>query len=368
MKESRRPAKRPSIDPEIGAIEKVELHQHVDGSIPVDVTWNLMKEHHLNPVATKKEMEKLLVLQEGEEGALLRYLDKFHYPQWITQFYGNIAYVIEAIVKKAYQNQVRLLELRYAPIIHTFAGLTLRQTISSVLTGLNRAKKKYPIETGLIVIAMRHQGPHIARILARQAIAEAQQFHERSGVIGFDIAGAERGNPARLFKEAFDIAHSGGLGATIHAGEDEGPEAIWESIDILGASRIGHGCSAVKDKTLLRRLAKDQILVECCFTSNYQTGAVPLGASHPIFTFLEYGIPVAICTDNTTVSNTHQNLENQKLSEWLSPKQLRQIHQQARQHSFIHSSPKLAHKQATVQHDLERPIFHRPEKDKKVKR
>ncbi|HLG23289.1 MAG TPA: adenosine deaminase [Candidatus Manganitrophaceae bacterium] len=346
--------------PKIARIQKVELHQHVDGSIPIEVTWKLMKEHHLNPVATKREMERLLVLQEGEEGALLRYLDKFHYPQWITQFYGNISHVIEAIVKKAYENQVRLLELRYAPIIHTYAGLTLRQTISSVLTGLNRAGKKYPIETGLIVIAMRQQGPHIAKILARQAIAEAQQFHERCGVIGFDVAGAERGNPARLFKEAFQIARSGGLGLTIHAGEDEGPEAIWESIDVLGASRIGHGCSAVKDKTLLRRLAKDNILMECCYTSNYQTGAVGPGAPHPILTFLEYGVPVAVCTDNTTVSHTDQNRENQKLSKWLTPAQLQKIHQQARRFSFIRSAPKnsLMHENE-IQIDLERPHFHR---------
>ncbi|MBI3805112.1 MAG: adenosine deaminase [Nitrospirae bacterium] len=344
------------IRQEVAKIEKVELHQHVDGSIPVDLTWKLMKEHRLNPVATKKEMERLLVLQEGEEGALLRYLDKFHYPAWITQFYGNISYVVEAIVQKAYQNGVRLLELRYAPIIHTFAGLTLRQTISSVLTGLSRAEKKYPIETGLIVIAMRHQGPHIAKILARQAIAEAQQFHERTGVIGFDVAGAERGNPARLFKEAFEIARLANLGLTIHAGEDEGPEAIWEAIDILGARRIGHGCSAVKDKALLRRLAKDQILVECCYTSNYQTGAVPMGASHPILTFMEYGVPVAICTDNTTVSNTDQNRENEKLSKFLSVEQLQTIHRQARRHSFIHPSTQFK-ENLPPQHDLERPVF-----------
>lgn len=345
----------------IEKIEKVELHQHVDGSIPVDITWKLMKEHRLNPVATKKEMERLLVLQEGEEGALLRYLDKFHYPAWITQFYGNISYVVESIVKKAYQNGVRLLELRYAPIIHTFAGLTLRQTISSVLTGLNRAKRKYPIDTGLIVIAMRHQGPHIAKILARQAIAEAQQFHERTGVIGFDVAGAERGNPARLFKEAFDIARSGKLGLTIHAGEDEGPEAIWEAVDILGARRIGHGCSAIKDKALMRRLAKDQVLVECCYTSNYQTGAVPMGAPHPMFTFLEYGIPIAICTDNTTVSNTDQIRENEKLSKWLTTAQLEEIHRKARAHSFIHATPNIR-ENLPPQHDLERPRFNHSKK------
>lgn len=276
-----------------------------------------------------------MTLQEDEEGTLLRYLDKFHYPQWVTQFYENITLVVEAIIEKAYQNRVRLIELRYSPIIHTFAGLTIRQAISSVLTGINRAKDKYDVEAGLIIIAMRHQGPHIAKILARQAIAEAQHLHDRTGVIGFDIAGAERGNPPKLFGESFKIAKMGGLGLTAHAGEDEGPEFIWQSIDDLGVTRIGHGCSAVKDKELLKRLASEKILVECCWTSNYQTGAVKAGKEHPIFTFLEYGIPVAICTDNTTVSGTCQNRENEKLSQRLSIDELTRIHEEAKTFSFI---------------------------------
>ncbi|MFQ5598764.1 MAG: adenosine deaminase [Nitrospiria bacterium] len=330
---------------DVSQIEKVELHQHVDGSIPVDLTWKLMRRHELHPVKTKKEMEKLLVLQKGEEGALLRYLDKFHYPQWITQFYDNISLAIESIVTEAYENNVRLLELRYAPIIHTFAGLTLRQAISSVLSGINKAKDRFPIDIGLIVIAMRHQGPHIAKILARQAISEAQALHQRSGVIGFDVAGAERGNPARLFEESYDIARSGGLHLTIHAGEDEGPQAIWEAIDTLGVSRIGHGCSAVGDKTLLRRLAKDKVMIECCFTSNYQTGAVKIGDPHPILTFLEHGIPVSICTDNTTVSGTNQNKENEKLLTWLNLSEIEEIHKKSKRYSFIHHNgrPRLKH-------------------------
>jgi len=316
-------------------IPKVELHQHVDGSIPVALAWKLMKRHRLNPVETVTQMEKLLILQDQERGSLLRYLDKFHYPLWITQFYENIARVVEAIVEEAYQNQVRLLELRYSPVIHTYAGLTLRQTISAALSGINRAKKRFPVQAGLIVIAMRQHGPHIAKILARSAVAEGQQFHERTGVIGFDVAGLERGNSPKLFKEAYSIARIGGLGLTIHAGEDEGPHAIWQAIDDLGVTRIGHGCSSVGDKVLLRRLARDKILVECCITSNYQTGAVKPDRPHPIFTFLEYGIPVAICTDNTTVSGTNQTLENRRLVHKLTVPQLTMIHQNARNYSFI---------------------------------
>lgn len=317
-------------------MSKVELHQHVDGSIPAKLTWALMRSHGLQPVATLAELRRLLQLQPEEEGSLLSYLDKFHYPMWITQFYENIQRVTLEIVKEVYRHGVRVLELRYSPAIHTFAGLSLRQAIRAVLSGLNRAVQRHPdLEVGLIIISMRQHGPHIAKIIARQAIAEAQHLHRRSGVVGFDLAGAERGNPPALFRESYEIARSGGLGLTVHAGEDEGPRRIWEAIDLLGADRIGHGCSAVRDPVLLRRLARDRILVECCITSNYQTGAVRRGDPHPIYRFLEQGIAVAICTDNSTVSNTDQIRENRLLLERLKLAELAAIHREAAGFSFI---------------------------------
>jgi adenosine deaminase len=324
----------------IRQIKKVELHQHVDGSIPLRTIWRLMKGHGLTPVPTLREMRRLLQLQRDEEGSLLAYLDKFHYPLWITQFYENIQRVTVDIVEDAYSHGVRLLELRYSPAIHTYAGLTPRQAIRSVLAGMNNAVRRHPdLRVGLIIISMRQHGPHIAKIIARQALAEAQHLHERSGVVGFDLAGAERGNPPRLFRDAYEIARRGGLGLTVHAGEDEGAERVWEAIDHLGADRIGHGCSAVNDRALLKRLARDRILVECCPTSNYQTGAVPRGSRHPIFNFLEHGIPVAVCTDNTTVSDTDQTRENRHLLDRLTVKEIAVIHREAAAHSFIQKAP-----------------------------
>ncbi len=321
---------------DVRAIPKVELHQHVDGSIPVSLTWDLMTRHGLNPVPTREQMEALLVLQAGEEGTLLSYLDKFHYPLWITQFYDNIALVTEAIVEEAHQQGVRLLELRYSPLIHTYAGLTPRQAISAALHGMNVARRRLPdMRLGLVVIAMRQHGPHIAKLLARQAISEAYYLHNKTGVVGFDIAGAERGNSPALFREAYAIARRGGLGLTVHAGEDEGPVCIWQAVDELGVDRIGHGCSAINDKELMRRLARDRILVECCITSNYQTGAVERGRRHPIHAFLDSGVPVAVCTDNTTVSGTNQTRENEILLEALGEEGIRRLHSNAGAHSFL---------------------------------
>lgn len=317
-------------------IEKAELHQHVDGSIPVEVTWELMLKHGLAPAETLEQMRRLLVLQPDEEGTLLDYLDKFHYPLWVTQFYENLTMATLSIARSAYEQGVRVLELRYSPTIHTYAGLTLRQAITSVLAGLNRAKRELDdFEAGLIVVSMRQLGPHIAKILARQAIAEAQHLHDRTGVIGFDIAGAEKGNPPRLFREAFDIAKRGQLGLTIHAGEAEDAWAVWEAVDELGADRIGHGCTAVRDKVLLRRLARDRICVECCLTSNYQTRAVEPGEPHPIVRFLEAGVPVAICTDNTTVSDTDQIRECLVAAEQIGEEAVLEILHDTHRYSFI---------------------------------
>jgi adenosine deaminase len=89
----------------------------------------------------------------------------------------------------------------------------------------------------------------------------------------------------------------------------------------------------------LKRLARDRILVECCPTSNYQTGAVPRGSRHPIFTFLDHGIPVAVCTDNTTVSDTDQARENRLLLEKLAVKEIAAIHREAADYSFIRRAP-----------------------------
>jgi adenosine deaminase len=294
-----------------------------------------LRRFELEPVASYAEMERLLVMQPEEEGSLLAYLNKFHYPLWITQFYENISRVTEAIVDAAAAAGVTTLELRYSPVIHTFAGLTPRQSIRAVLSGMNHAAKRHRMRLGLIVIAMRQHGPHIAKILARQALAEAQHLHARTGVVGFDIAGPERGNPPRLFKSTYDIARLGKLGLTAHAGEDAGPEYVWEAVDTLGATRIGHACSAARDPELLRRMAKDGIVAECCLSSNEHTGAVPKGARHPIHAFLEAGVPVALCTDNTTVSRTDQQKESVRAARELGADTVAEIHRRARGLSFI---------------------------------
>ena len=117
-----------------------------------------------------------------------------------------------------------------------------------------------------------------------------------------DLAGAEALYPTENYKEVFALASKLGLNITIHAGEAAGEDSVKAALD-FGAKRIGHGVAA-KSEDLLDRIRQNDVLIEVCPTSNLQTGAVDSIKNHPIKRFLESGIPVALCSDNMTVSAT----------------------------------------------------------------
>jgi adenosine deaminase len=249
--------------------------------------------------------ERMLSWDKEHDRSLLDYLDKFHIPLQYTQFYDNLRTITFEICEDAYLDGVRALELRINPIIHRRAGLTSRQVLNSVRAGMKDSLVQYPdLELGITVIAIRGHGGNMAKILLREVVGELAAYHQSPGVVGFDIAGAERPFPPVLFKEAYALAAQMGLRLTAHAGEDSGPQNVWSAVDDLGVERVGHGTSAVQDKELMRRLAADRVTLEVCISSNLQTGAVERIDDHPIRRFLEAGIPVTLATDNPTVSAT----------------------------------------------------------------
>jgi adenosine deaminase len=283
-----------------------DLHRHFDGSVRPATLWELSRKYYSAvPGLDFQAFRHYLQWDYSQDRTLLDYLDKFHVPLQYTQFYDSIKRIAFELAEDAYQDGVRLLELRINPLIHRRAGLTTRQVIHATRKGLAQFCTKHTdFRAGIIVIAMRSHGGNMAKILLREVIGEKEEFHSHVGVIGFDIAGPERPFPPLLFAEAYSLADKMGLHKTVHAGESEGPERIWEAIEKLDPDRIGHGTSAGRDPALIKRLAADGTYLEVCLSSNVQTGAVASLAEHPLPKFLEAGVKVALCTDNTTVSNT----------------------------------------------------------------
>ena len=124
---------------------------------------------------------------------------------------------------------------------------------------------------------------------------------------------------------------------TVHAGEADGPESVWQAIDLLGATRIGHGVAAINDPSLMAYLAKQKIGIESCPTSNYQTATVTHIQAHPMKQFLERGIEVTINTDDPGVSNLTLESEYTVAREVIgfSRKQLEQIQLNGLSQAFL---------------------------------
>jgi adenosine deaminase len=200
------------------------------------------------------------------------------------------------------------MEVRYCPALHTKQGLTMEESVEAVTAGLERALRRYGIHTGTIICGIRHLSPRLSLRLAELAV----EYYGR-GVVGFDLAGAEKDYPAKAHRRAFDHVVRNNMNVTVHAGEAFGPESIAQALHYCGAHRIGHGTRLREDPAILRYVNDHRIPLEMCPTSNVQTGAVSSLRAHPFREYLASGLRVTLNTDNRLVSATTMTRELERV-------------------------------------------------------
>ena len=135
-------------------------------------------------------------------------------------------------------------------------------------------------------------------------MAELAVAYKGRGVVGFDLAGAEANFPAADHRQAFQLVRDNNINCTIHAGEAFGPASIAQALHVCGAHRIGHGCRLRENGDLLHYVNDHRIPLECCPSSNVQTGAVESLKSHPIKLYSDLGLRVTVNTDNRLITKT----------------------------------------------------------------
>ena len=168
-----------------------------------------------------------------------------------------------------------------------------------MLEGLRAAREEYGIESNVIICGIRNVSPESSLEMAELCVA-----YKNRGVVGFDLAGAEYDHPAKHHRSAFALVRDNNINVTIHAGEAYGPESIHQAIHVCGAHRIGHGCRLREDGDLLHYVNDHRLALECCPSSNVQTGAIRDIASHPIRFYKALGLRVTVNTDNRLVTDT----------------------------------------------------------------
>ena len=304
------------------ALPKTDLHVHLDGSVRPSTLFALAREQGVRlPVRSEADLRRFLDrLTAGV--SLPTYLKAFDLTLSIMQHASALERAAFELAEDAHRENVRYMEVRYCPALHTKRGLTLSETVDAVSRGLDEAGRRYGIQTGTIVCGIRHLSPKLSLELADLAVAYVGR-----GVVGFDLAGAEKDYPAKAHREAFDRVLRNNVNVTVHAGEAFGPGSINQALHYCGAHRIGHGTRLGEDPITLDYVNDHRIPLEMCLTSNVQTRAVPSLREHPFREYLKLGVRVTLNTDNRLVSSTTMTdeLDRAVRTFGLSPADVRQV-------------------------------------------
>jgi adenosine deaminase len=235
------------------------------------------------------------------------YLETFEHTVGVMQTKDALVRVAAECAEDLASDGIVYAEVRFAPELHIEGGLSLDEVVESVLEGFRLGSAGRGITIGTLATAMRHAANS-------SEIAELALRHRDDGVVGFDIAGSEAGNPPTRHLAAFQEIAKANSHITIHAGEAFGLPSIWEALQLCGAERLGHGVRIVDDITFdeagrahLGRLAafvRDRrVALEMCPTSNVHTGVTASIAEHPIGLLTRLRYRVTVNTDNRLMSN-----------------------------------------------------------------
>ena len=314
----------PSLE-QVRRAPKVLLHDHLDGGLRPATVVELAAQvgYQGLPTNDPEELGRWFVA-EAPRRNLVRYLEGFTHTVAVMQTTGAIERVARECVEDLAEDGVVYAEVRFAPELHTEAGLRLETVVETVLAGFGTGMDQARAAGQLIVVrALLTAMRTAARSLE---IAELAVRYRDAGVAGFDVAGPEAGYPPTLHLEAFTLVQRENFHATVHAGEAFGLPSIWQALQWCGAERLGHGVRIVDDITVgddegvvLGRLAsyvRDlRVPLELCPTSNVHTGAVASLAEHPIGLLRRLGFRATINTDNRLMSGVSLSSEMARCAE-----------------------------------------------------
>ncbi|ROO90126.1 adenosine deaminase [Actinocorallia herbida] len=304
---------------EIRRVPKVLLHDHLDGGLRPATIIELAERYGYTGLPERDpEALRAWFRASADSGSLERYLETFSHTVAVMQTADALHRVAYECAEDLAADGIVYAEVRYAPEQHLVGGLSLDEVVEAVSAGFAEGERDHGIKMRSLLTAMRHQA-------RSREIAELAVRYRDRGVAGFDIAGAEAGNPPTRHLDAFEYLQRENAHFTIHAGEAFGLPSIWQAIQWCGADRLGHGVRIIDDIVRvgegaeLGRLAHyvrdKRIPLEMCPTSNLQTGAAASLAEHPIGLLTRLRFRVTVNTDNRLMSGTTLSEEFRKLSE-----------------------------------------------------
>lgn len=279
----------------VRSLPKTEIHLHLEATATAETIWQLVERHKLAipGVKTQKQLVRRFKVRSLDE-----FIDLFiNVIQGCLRSGEDLDLVLSDARNYLKRNNIFYAEIFVAPSKLIMNGLPFEVMIAKLDEAMDRIKREDDIEMRFIVDVSRSYGVDNAR-----KNLDLTLKHRGRSVIGIGLGGNEASGPAKDYADVFARACESGLRVVAHAGEDVGPESIWDAIRYLKASRIGHGISAIQDEELMDYLAEKQIPLEICPTSNLFTRKYVTRLSHhPIRPFFDRGIKVTVNSDDPSL-------------------------------------------------------------------
>ena len=280
----------------IAGLPKAELHVHHVGSASPRIVAELAARHEgRSPVP-------------ADPAALADYFAFRDFAHFIEVYLSVVDLIRDdedvrtltyEVGRELARQQVRYAEVTLTPYSSVRRGIPAAAYCAAIEDARRGAATDFGVELRWCFDIPGEAGLPAAEETLRIALEE-----KPDGLISFGLGGPEIGVPREQFKRYFDQARAAGLHSVPHAGETTGPETIWASLRELGAERIGHGISAVRDPRLMTYLADRGIPLEICPTSNVRTRAVASLDDHPLAALVAAGVPVSINSDDPPMFGT----------------------------------------------------------------
>lgn len=291
----------------IRALPKVELHLHLEGAAPLETMAAIYGRNGCSDLSSPAAVADFVRHRD-----FASFLDRFrHFLTWLKTPEDYVL-LAESVARRLAADGVVYAEwtvsLGAAMFFHGIEPLTV---LDSIRKGIDQAG--VDIEIGILVDLIRNLGPETGWNAVRFAAA-----HQDQGIVGINLGGDEAKFPAGPYADLYGFARDSGLGLTAHAGEAAGADSVWDTIDSLGVSRIGHGTRAIEDPALLPALSARGVLVEVCASSNVSTGVISWLADHPLRNLMNAGCRVCLNTDDPTFFGLGLSEEISALTETFS--------------------------------------------------
>lgn len=276
----------------------VELHRHLDGSIRLDTIIELGRKYDLPLPSFEREGLRPHVQVVVPQPGVMAFIAKFKWMVGVLADYDACRRVAYENVLDAKSEGIAYIELRFSPwFMAEPHGLDPAGVVEAIVAGVREGEAETGTKVNLIGIISRTYGPDTGMKELHALLTH------RDKLTALDLAGDEANFPAEWFEEHFKIGRDAGWQITVHAGEAAGPESVWQAIQKLGATRIGHAARIGEDPELVDYMLEYQVGIEANLTSNFQTSTVTSLAVHPLKSWLELGLLATINTDDPGISN-----------------------------------------------------------------